>query len=58
MFIQYYDLPKNIISNHKFPFASKFWKGLFEFLNVKVKLSSTFHPQTDGRIEQVNHVLK
>ncbi len=37
---------------------SNFWKQLFELFNVTMKLSSTFHPQTNGQIEQVNQVLE
>jgi hypothetical protein len=31
-----------------------FGKKLVELLSVKVKLSSTFHPQIDGQTEWVN----
>jgi len=45
----YHGLPENIISNHGPQFSSKFWKRLFELLDVKVKLSLAFHPQIDGQ---------
>jgi hypothetical protein len=45
----YHGLPKNIIFNHGPQFSSKFWKRLFELLDVKVKLSLAFHPQIDGQ---------
>jgi hypothetical protein len=45
---QYLGLPKDIIFDRGLQFASKFWKKFFELLDVKVKLSSTFHPQIDG----------
>jgi len=50
---RYHGLLKDIISDHRLQFASKFWKQL-----LGVKLSSAFHPHTDGQIEQVNHVFK
>ena len=39
-------------------FVSKFWRSLFEILKVDIKLSSAFHPQTDGQTERVNQVLE
>jgi len=40
----YHALPEDIIFYRGPQIASKFWKQLFELLNVKVKLPSTFHP--------------
>ncbi len=40
----YHGFPKDIISDCGPQFTSKFWKWLFEQLNVKVKLSLAFHP--------------
>jgi hypothetical protein len=34
-----------------FKISFKFKKKLFELLNVKVKLSSTFHTEMDGEID-------
>jgi hypothetical protein len=39
-------------------FASKFWRCLFELLGVDIRLSSAFHPETDGQIERTNHTLE
>jgi hypothetical protein len=36
----------------------KFWKSLFKILKVKIKLSSAYHPQTDGQTKRVNQVLE
>jgi hypothetical protein len=46
---RYQGILENIIFDHRLQFESKFWKQLFELLGVKVKLSSTFHPQMDGQ---------
>jgi hypothetical protein len=55
---QYHSLLKYIIFDHGLQFASKFWKKLFELLGMKLKLSSTFHPQTNGQTKWVNQNLE
>jgi hypothetical protein len=45
---RYHRLLENIVSDHGPQFASKFWIRLIKLLSVKVKLSLTFHPQTNG----------
>jgi hypothetical protein len=54
----YHGFFKDIIFDSGPQFTSKFWKQLFELLGVKVKLSSTFHPQTYRQMKQVNQVLE
>jgi hypothetical protein len=55
---RYCGLPNDIILDQGPQFVSKFWKSLFEILKVDIKLSSAFHPQTDGQTERVNQVLE
>jgi hypothetical protein len=42
-------LHDDIISNRGSQFTSKFWQSLFMILKVKIKLSSAYYPQTDGK---------
>ena len=56
--VKLHGLPENIISDRGPQFACKFWKALFNLLGVEVRLSSAFHPQTDGQSERVNQVLE
>ncbi len=51
-------LPNDIISDRGTQFTSKFWQSLFKILGVDIKLSSAYHPQTDGQTERVNQVLE
>ena len=39
-------------------FTSKFWKSLCTLWGIKVKLSTAFHPQTDGQTEKANGVME
>ena len=51
-------IPKDIVSDRGPQFASKFWHRFMELLGVKVKLSTAFHPETDGQTERVNQTLE
>lgn len=47
-------LPKSIVSDRDRIFTSHFWQNLFKSLGVTLKLSTTYHPQT----ERVNQCLE
>ena len=55
---RYHGLPDDVVSDRGPQFISKFWRTLFGILKVDIKLSSAFHPQTDGQTERVNQVLE
>ena len=44
-------LPLEIVSNRDKLFVSHFWKALHELTGVKLKMSSSYHPETDGASE-------
>ena len=50
--------PLEIISDRDTKFQSAFWQGLVALLGTKHKMSSAFHPQTDGGTERLNRVLE
>ena len=39
-------------------FTSKFWAELMGRLDVRLRKSTAFHPQTDGQTERVNQFLE
>jgi len=51
-------LPEQIISDRDKLFTSNFWQSLMKRLGVKSKLSTAYHPQTDGQTERLNQVLE
>jgi hypothetical protein len=50
-------LPDNIICDHDTKFASRFWRTLHNLVGVDIKMSSAFHPETDGASERTNRTL-
>ncbi len=56
--VRLHGLPEEIVSDRGPQFASKFWRRLFELLGVDIRLSSGFHPETDGQTERTNQTLE
>ncbi|KAJ3575561.1 hypothetical protein NP233_g1018 [Leucocoprinus birnbaumii] len=50
-------LPEDIVSDRDVLFLSKFWQHFMDLLNVDLKMSTAFHPQTDGSSERTNKTL-
>ena len=50
-------LPTDIVSDRDKLFISKFWKALHKLTSVKLKLSTAYHPETDGVSEQTNKMV-
>jgi hypothetical protein len=50
-------LPKAIVSDRDSLFMSTFWKQLHKLMGVELKMSSAYHPETDGSTEHTNHMV-
>jgi hypothetical protein len=51
-------LPLTIVSDRGPQFAADFWGRLCSRLGIDRRLSTAFHPQTDGQTERVNAVME
>jgi transposase InsO family protein len=54
---RYYGAPESMVSDRGPQFVSYFWAEFCRILGVKLKLSTAFHPQTDGQTEIMNQYL-
>src|ERR1700722_2989389 len=50
-------LPLEIVSDQDKLFISAFWHALHKLTGVKLQMSSSYHPQTDGASEQTNKTV-
>lgn len=53
-----FGLPKQIISDRGPQFSSQFFQQLCTKLGIKSKLSTAYHPQSDGQTEQTNQDIE
>jgi len=51
-------LPESIISDRGVQFAAEMMKKVNNLLGSQTKLSTAYHPQTDGQTERINQELK
>jgi transposase InsO family protein len=51
-------VPKEIVSDRDPKFTSNFWKGLFKGFGTNLNLSTTYHPESDGKIERTNIIIE
>ena len=56
--VRHHGLSDSIVSDRGLVFHSKFWSLLCFFLDIKRKLSPTFHPQTIGQTERQNRTME
>ena len=55
--VRLHGFPTSIVSDRGPVFTGHVWRDLFKMAGVKLRMSTAFHPQTDGQSEVVNKVI-
>jgi hypothetical protein len=56
--IRLHGIPESLVSDRGSIFTSHFWRDLAKLLGTKSRLSTSFHPQTDGQTERMNQTIE
>jgi len=56
--IRYHGIPSSFVTDRDKLFTSNYWKTLVASIGIRHKLSTSFHPQTDGQTERMNQTLE
>ncbi|KAJ3003961.1 hypothetical protein NUW54_g5037 [Trametes sanguinea] len=54
---KHHGLPKAIVSDRDSLFSSLFWTHLHKLLNIELRISSAYHPESDGSTERANRTI-
>ena len=54
---RHHGMPTTIVSDRDTKFTSQFWQELHRLMDVKLAMSTAYHPQTDGQTEVMNNTL-
>lgn len=49
--------PERMVSDRDKLFTSKFWEAMHKKMGIKLQMSTSFHPETDGRSERTNKTI-
>jgi hypothetical protein len=56
--VRLHGVPKAIVLDMDPNFTSIFWKGLFKGFGTNLNLSTTYHPESDGKMERTNRIIE
>jgi cytochrome b len=55
---RFHGIPTDIISDRDSRFTSTEWKQFLGILGIRTRMSTSFHPQTNGQIERINQTIE
>jgi hypothetical protein len=55
---KHHGLPDSVISDRGSQFISAFWDELTRQLKIRSRLSTAYHPETDGQTERINAIME
>jgi hypothetical protein len=53
-----HSMPLALVSDRDKIFTSRFWQEIFKRTGVKLNMSTSYHPQSDGQTERVNQQIE
>lgn len=56
--VRYHGFPQGIVSDRGVQWVNAFWKRVCELIGIKRRLSTAYHPETDGATERENQELE
>jgi len=55
---KYHGLPADIVSDRDSCFTSEVWKEFLQLSGIWPRMSTVFHPQTNGQTERLNQTIE
>jgi len=55
---RFHGLPSDIVSDRDSDFTSETWKEFLKLSGIRPRMSTAFHPQTNGQTERLNQTIK
>jgi len=55
---RFHGLPTDIVSDRDSRFTSEMWQEFLNLLEIRPRMSTAFHPQTDGQTERLNQTIE